>query len=228
MVPSGQTRDRVMKLPPRQLTPSPHVQRRGSGPIIAERRDRTPPRPTVPMRHVHDDLAIPQADDDLAIPVAAAPPITGPVQPAPARAPTLPLRALSMRPPANVVVGTPSPQSATRSAPSRGRTLWLAGAIAAVAIAAISLFLVTGTEPAAAPRATTAPAAKRAIAPEPLERPRVRHVAPAPVARPVEAEEPSVEPPPADEAVQPARKSRRVKKDAKPAKKWDPDALFPQ
>jgi hypothetical protein len=292
-----------MKLPPRQLTPTPHVQRRaenGEAGIHSGRRDRTPPKPTVPMRAVHDDLAIPQApaDDDLAIPLAdAAPnsplqsrapitgpvqpftPITGPVQRAPntgpvqraantgpvqrasitgpvqraantgpvQRAPTLPLVALSMRPPADIVVGTPAPPASPR-----GRKLWLAGSIAAVAIAAVSLFVVRSTTDSR-PRASAAPAAKRsrAVAPQPLERPRVRHAAPtdppteAAFAKPVEADvDPATKA--SDEAAVPEKKSRRsaVKKEPrpevtsepkpetssgpKPAKKWDPDALFPQ
>ena len=237
MLPEGQTRDRVMALPPRQLTPSPNVQRRAD--IHSERRDRTPPRPTVPMRPVGDDLAIPQAsDDDLAIPVVARSPITGPVQPAAVRSPTLPLHALSTRAPGHVVVGTPAVARARTDRLASGRRLWLAGSVAAVAIAAASLFLVRSGPGTASPRASTAPAAvhPRATAPQPLERPRVRRVAPAArikaVAEPVAETAVEVgEAAAAEPAAPAAKKSRRpAKKEARSArtKKWDPDALFPQ
>ncbi|HEU4612643.1 MAG TPA: hypothetical protein VFS15_11225, partial [Kofleriaceae bacterium] len=160
-------------------------------------------------------------------------PNTGPVQ----RAPTLPLVALSTRPPADIVVGTPAPSTS-----GRGRKLWLVGSIIAVAVAGVSLFVVRNAADGARPRASAAPAAtrSRAVAPQPLERPRVRHAdVVEPAAKPVEADADPVDRASADEMPAPAaKKSRRpaAKKEAKAeaapepkaAKKWDPDALFPQ
>ena len=244
----------------RVLTPAPN------GVLVATQRQRTP-APTVPLRPpaaAADELALP-VDDDLSIPVDNTP--------AP-RAPTLPLQALSLRAPGHVVVGKPrrsnaevavrapavrvptessgpvataEPEpvsaSAVASAP-RSRRNWLLGSIAAVAIAAVSLIVVSSGSSKPASRASAAPAKviderEHAAAPQPLERPRV--VRPRAGASPAAGEESPDEPPRADlkrapaarddgDATAPATKRARRPAAKKPAptKKWDPDALFPQ
>jgi serine/threonine protein kinase len=171
------------------------------------------PKPTVPLRPVTpvDDLAIPGApgDDDLSIPVVGE-----------SKTPTLEMVSLDVRPPAHFVVGN-TPKSRRidhrhRIKLQRQRKLWLAGSAVAVLIAGLSLILVsTGTDKPT-PRASAAPARSHSVAPQPLERPTVTP----------NAVEPGVETP-----APPAKKTRRVKKESTkpaPAKKWDPDALFPQ
>jgi hypothetical protein len=186
---------------------------RGSGPRASS------PKPTVPLRPVTvaDDLAIPGAlnDDDLSVPVAGE-----------ARTPTLEMVSLDMRPPAQFVVGhTPVSKRIDHRrliAAQRQRRWWLAGSAIAVVIAGLSLVLVSAGTDKPTPRASAAPATRsQSVAPQPLERPTVT-AAPG---------EPATETPST-----PAKKSsRRSKKDDKkdsakpaPAKKWDPDALFPQ
>ncbi len=172
----------------RVLTPAPN------GVLVATARQRTP-APTVPLRPpavAADDLALP-VDDDLSIPVDNTP--------AP-RAPTMPLRALSLRPPGHAVVGTARPsndevaarvpavrvvteaepaepviEQAAASAP-RSRRIWLVGSIAAVVIAAVSLIVVSTGRGKPVSRASAAPAKvteerEPSAAPQPLERPRV-------------------------------------------------------
>ena len=172
-----------------------------------------PPPPAAPV-HADDD-------DDLSIPVDASS----------VRAPTMPMRSLDMRPPAHFIVGTPPSKRIDRrkllasgaSVVTRQRKLWLAGSALAVAIAGLSLILVSSGSDKATPRASISPATRN-VAPQPLERPTV-----APMA---DGDEASVTP-----ASSPTKKStRRSKrdrdrdkdKDKEPAKKWDPDALFPQ
>ncbi|HEY5946668.1 MAG TPA: serine/threonine-protein kinase, partial [Kofleriaceae bacterium] len=198
---------------------------------VAPSRERTP-KPTVPLRPVQDDLDMPddgeQVDDDLSIPVAAGP--------AEVRSPTMPLRSLDMRPPAQVIVGTPTSKRIDRRrliAAARTRRMWLAGSALAVAIAALSLVLVSAGSGKATPRASISPTTHpHSAVPQPLERPTV---APA-------VEQPAIEAAP---AAAPKKSSHRSKKDsakdgsakdgsakdstkAAPTKKWDPDALFPQ
>jgi serine/threonine protein kinase len=192
--------------PARRLTPAPRVTpARGS---VSPRA--SSPKPTVPLRPVTtgDDLAIPSLtdDEDLSVPVAET------------RTPTLEMVSLDVRPPAQFVVGhTPISKRIDHRrliAAQRQRRLWLAGSAIAVVIAALSLILVSAGTDKPTPRASAAPA-MRSVAPQPLERPTV-----AP-----HAVDPAVE------TAAPAKKSsKRSKKEAKPApaKKWDPDALFPQ
>jgi hypothetical protein len=166
----------------------------------------------VPLRAVHDDLAIPaSADDDLEVPSES-------------KNPTLEMVSLDVRPPAHFVVGhTPISKRIDHRRlikANRHRRLWLAGSVFAVIVAGLSLILVSAGTDKPTPRASAAPTTRsHSVAPQPLERPTV-------AADPVE---PAVEtPPPAK------RSSKRSKKDDKrdakpaPAKKWDPDALFPQ
>jgi len=173
-----------------------------------------------PELEYESDLAVPAAgaddDDDLSVPVDVSS----------VRNPTLPMRSLDMRPPAEIVV-TPTPKSIRvdhrsrvdyRSrilAAGRNRKLWLAGSALAVLIAGLSLILVSTGKDKPMPRASITPA--QTIAPQPLERPGVISTDP--------AVEPAMAPAP--------KKTKRVKKDMKPTrgdsatKKWDPDALFP-
>jgi hypothetical protein len=147
--------------------------------------------------------------------VVGAPPSTR-VDGGSVRAPTLAMRALDARPPANVIVGTAS-SSVARGVLGRvsARKLWLAASIVAFAIAALSLIVVTIGGDTPAPRASITPEA-RPLAPRPLERPTVDRAA-------VEAAPaPPVAPPPEKK---PAKRERSKRK---PAKTWDPDALFPQ
>jgi hypothetical protein len=113
--------------------------------------------------------------------------------------------------------------------------LWLAGAIAAVAIAGVSLALVRGGVDEARPRAGAAPppAGAHAPAPQPLERPILRHEPAAPVEQAAPAGEAPAAPAPTRKPRRPAHKDGKDAKDGKDgkpaaAKKWDPDALFPQ
>ena len=213
--------------PGRVLTPAP-----GGVLVATPRRDRSAAT-TVPLQPQRDPLALP-VEDDLAIPVDNTP--------APPRKPTMPLRSLSLRAPAqHVVIGTPVPVNDEVSRPvtvvaspsaraasvasaavnPRTRRLWLAGSIAAVLIATLSLILVSTGGDKSSPRASAAPPARvNNAAPQPLERPVVHTTAPATA--------PAAEP----AAAAPSKKPRKpsTKKDGKPApaKKWDPDALFPQ
>jgi hypothetical protein len=199
-------------------TPVPRAEHSSGTP--APRAERSPARPTLPLRPPADDLAVPtgvrvaaapvDGDDDLSVPVVAIP------YP---RAATLPFHSTSVRPPAEIVVGAPAPAQSRRN-----RRLWLAGSIAAVVIAGVSLIIASsgGSEPAT-PRASKAPVEQRTAVPLPFERPTVTHE---PVAAPAIEEQPA--------PVAPAKKPRRAKKvepkpEVKPAapKKWDPDALFP-
>jgi serine/threonine protein kinase len=203
----------VVRMPSRNTPARTGTPPRGSGPRGSS------PKPTVPLRPVTvgDDLAIPGApnDDDLSVPVAGE-----------SRNPTLEMVSLDIRPPAQFVVGhTPVSKRIDHRrliAAQRQRRLWLAGSVIAVVIAGLSLVLVSAGKDKPTPRASAAPATRsNSVAPQPLERPTV-------TADPAEpaAETPST----------PAKKSsRRSKKDDKkdsaksaPAKKWDPDALFPQ
>jgi hypothetical protein len=115
---------------------------------------------------------------------------------------------------------TPALTAKMRVATADHRKWWLAGAIAAVAIAALSLILVSrGGEPTIAPRASAAPAhVLTKEAPRPLERPTV-------------AVDPSSEPGPAPASAPTKRTTHHHRSSDKPAekpKKWDPDALFPK
>jgi serine/threonine protein kinase len=164
-------------------------------------------KPTLPLRA----LERPPAEEV----VVGAPPSTR-VDGGSVRAPTLAMRALDARPPANVIVGTAS-SSVARGVLGRvsARKLWLAASIVAFAIAALSLIVVTIGGDTPAPRASITPEA-RPLAPRPLERPTVDRAA-------VEAAPaPPVAPPPEKK---PAKRERSKRK---PAKTWDPDALFPQ
>ncbi len=189
---------------------------------------RGPARPTLPLRPVQGDLAVPsmggaEDDDDLSVPVAA----EG------GRRPTLSMGSLDMRPPAAFVVGhTPKSRRMDRRAVlrhARQRKLWLAGSALAVLIAGLSLILVSTGSDNATPRASAAPAPRPHVtAPAPLERPTVTKPA---VTKPA-ATTPALE---AEAEAPAAKKSRRSKRDASkpeskqaPAKKWDPDSLFPQ
>jgi hypothetical protein len=174
-----------------------------------------------------EDLAIPSAapvhqeddDDDLSVPVEAAS----------VRAPTLPMRSLDMRAPAQVIVGAPSSIRVDHARPrsripqlvgkaglalaARNRKLWLLGSVLAVIIAALSLIIVSTGHNKPTPRASITPAS-RPTAPRPLDRPTVTTPAV------VEQAQPEVTPPP-------KKPAKRVAKPKTP-KKWDPDALFPQ
>jgi serine/threonine protein kinase len=195
---------RVITPAPRALTPAP----------------RSAPKITVPLRPVttSDDLAVPTAsdDDDLSVPVAET------------RNPTLEMVSLDTRPPAHFVVGN-TPKSRridhrTRIKSQRQRRLWLAGSVVAVLIAGLSLALVSRSgSDKAPPRASAAPARSHTPAPQPLERSTVTRQA-------VEETPAAVETAPAAPAKKSSRRSKKEKESTKPApaKKWDPDALFPQ
>ena len=129
----------------------------------------------------------------------------------------------------------------------RSRRLWLAGSIAALAIAAISLIVVRTGNGKPSPRASAAPGESRPklVAPEPLDPPALVRPTAASAAAGSETA-PAV----ADDAVDgdadhdeadresgreaapaPAKKARKpgVRKEPRsPTRKWDPDALFPQ
>ncbi|HEX5059811.1 MAG TPA: serine/threonine-protein kinase [Kofleriaceae bacterium] len=181
------------------------------------------PEMTFAVPHEDIDTPAPEEtddDDDLSIPLAA--PEEGKV-----RAPTLPMRALDNRPPAQIVVHTtPSSKridrrrmiSEGKAAQARkSRKLWLAGSAIAVLIAAMSLIIVsTHSSNKTVPRASiTKPETvhPRSSVPEPMTPSTVKSQAAAPAQTPAAA---------------PEKKSRRGKTAPKPAKKWDPDALFPQ
>jgi serine/threonine protein kinase len=185
---------------------------------------RPTPRPTLPLRPLttSDDLAIPAStdDDDLSVPVAGE-----------SRNPTLTMGSIDTRPPASFVVGhTPKSRRIDRRVvlrQARQRKLWLAGSAIAVLIAGLSLILVSTGSDSATPRASAAPSRSHNAAPQPLEKPTVATPA-------AEAAGEAAAPAPAKKS------SRRAKKDTPkaepkaetakqaPAKKWDPDALFPQ
>jgi serine/threonine protein kinase len=216
----------------RVLTPTP------GGVLVAAPRQRTP-APTVPLRPQTND-----PDDDLAIPV----------DDTPARRPQMPLAAPPTRAPAQVVMAAPTPvndevSAATAPAPmpdtvdggmaaaatapdpaaSRKRRLWLVGSVAAVAIAMLSLILVSSGRDKPAPTASAAePAPARVTKPAPVAQP----AKPAVVA-PVEESADELRAASEEEHASPPKRSRRpaAKRDPRPApvqKKWDPDALFPQ
>ena len=223
---------------PRSVTPAP-VKRTITPPHLVPR-ERTP-APTVPLRPSAAspaDLAVPAVpeEDDLSIPIEGSEP----------RAPTMPLRALPLRPPArtplaptpilvDATIGVDAPivvdaTVKTRVGPTRNRRLWLAGAIVAVAIAGLSLLVVSHSHERTPVPRTTAEPGRSKVAPQPLERPTVSKEALAPAARATEDDD--------DDEGAPARRksrSRASKRDVKetrevkdkPAKKWDPDALFP-
>jgi len=168
----------------------------------------------------HEDIDTPapeQTDDDedLSIPLAA------PEEIAKVRAPTLPLRALDDRPPAQVIVSTPPSKRIDRrrllASAKKSRRLWFAGSAIAVLIAALSLIIVSthgGTK--ATPRASIGKPEthQRSVAPEPMAPSTVKAEAAAAPAAPAAA---------------PEKKQRRGKSPKQaPPKKWDPDALFPQ
>jgi serine/threonine protein kinase len=202
--------------PPRGSIPPPRgsVPVRTATPARGNVRTATPargstPKPTMPLRAVHDDLAIPSAggDDDLSVPVGDG------------RTPTLEMVSLDMRPPAQFVVGhTPVSKRIDHRQvlkAKRQRRMWLAGSALAVLIAGLSLILVSAGTDKPTPRASAAPATR---SPQPLERPTVTREA-------VEAATETSTPAPTKKS------SKRVKKESTkpaPAKKWDPDALFPQ
>jgi serine/threonine protein kinase len=207
--------------PGRVLTPAP------SGVLVPRQRT---PAPTVPLRPQAQD-----ADDDLAIPVDNTP----------ARLGTAPI-AVTLRAPAQVVLSAPVPVNdevsaatvvrATPETPAqvsleavepareqatttRKRRMWLAGSIAAVVIATLSLVLVSS--------ASDKPASRASVVKPPA---RVTKPVPAPLSSPAEAKVVTPDEPAVEETHSTPKKVRRPsRRDSKPSqKKWDPDALFPQ